>query len=233
MREKDRINILNSIEDIQKLKCCGPSDDPDMQTAVIYEFVHLLKSFKYFASKIEDPVLLGKVQEIRTEIEQIYDVYEVNSDISPLLVDIKDYLLDDNYQSTGLIRNEYIDTSLIERLKNVNDNKFDTKKLVRFCEEINSNYQNQNWIAVTLLIRAILNHIPPIFGHQTFNQVVSNSTKSVKALLAPLEENLRDIADLHTHNLIKRKESIPTERQIEPFKANLEILLHEILSKLE
>ena len=102
MQEKDRINILNFVEDIQRLKLCGPSDDPDMQTAIIYEFVHLLKSFKYFASKIEDPVLLRKVQEIRTEIEQIYDVYEVNSDISPLLVDIKDYLLDDDYQSVGL-----------------------------------------------------------------------------------------------------------------------------------
>jgi hypothetical protein len=82
------------------------------------------------------------------------------------------------------------------------------------------------------LIRALLNHVPPVFGETTFLQAVSHSARSVKELLKPLEVTSRDVADMHTHSLIRQKESLPTKNQIEPFKANLEVLLHEIIARV-
>ena len=67
----------------------------------------------------------------------------------------------------------------------------------------------------------------------TFQQVVSQSPRSVKELLKPLEEVSRDVADLHTHSPIRHKESLPTKSQVEPFKASLEVLLHEIIVKAQ
>jgi hypothetical protein len=127
----------------------------------------------------------------------------------------------------------FVEPSLIEDLRKSSNKKQDLTKVVRFCEELNSSFSSGNYLASTLLIRALLNHIPPVFGHTTFQQVVSQSGRSVKELLKPLEEIARDVADLHTHSLIRHKESLPTKSQVEPFKANLEVLLHEVIAKVQ
>ena len=133
-------------------------------------------------------------------------------------------------QASGVI---FVEPSVIENLRQSSNKKYDLKKVVRICEELNSSYSLGNYLASTLLIRALLNHIPPVFGQIAFQQVVSQAGKSVKELLKPLEEISRDVADLHTHSLIRHKESLPTKSQVEPFKANLEVLLHEIIAKLQ
>jgi hypothetical protein len=127
----------------------------------------------------------------------------------------------------------FVEQSVIEQLRQSASKKHDFSKLVRFCEELNSSFASGNYLASTLLIRALLNHVPPIFGHTTFLQVVSQAGRSVKELLKPLEEISRDVADMHTHSLVRHKESLPTKSQVEPFKANLEVLLHEIIVKVQ
>jgi hypothetical protein len=127
----------------------------------------------------------------------------------------------------------FVDPSVIEALRQCHNKKYDLAKVVRFCEELNSSYSSGNYLASSLLIRALLNHVPPVFGHTAFQQVVSQSAKSVKDLLKPLEEIARDVADLHTHSLIRHKESLPTKSQVEPFKANLEVLLHELIARVQ
>jgi hypothetical protein len=126
-----------------------------------------------------------------------------------------------------------VEPSVVDQLRKCASRTFDLTKVVRFCEELNSSYSAGNYMASTLLIRALLNHVPPLFGHATFQQVVSQSPRSVKELLRPLEEVSRDVADLHTHSVIRHKENLPTKGQIEPFKANLEVLLHEIIVKAQ
>jgi hypothetical protein len=127
----------------------------------------------------------------------------------------------------------FVEPSVIDQLRQCPSKEYDLGKVVRFCEELNSSYSSGNYLATTLLIRALLNHVPPVFGHTTFQQVVSQSPKSVKELLRPLEEVSRDVADLHTHSMIRRKESLPTKSQVEPFRASLEVLLHEIVAKAQ
>jgi hypothetical protein len=126
---------------------------------------------------------------------------------------------------------EYIDLNLISDLKSVKNSDFDLKKLIKFCEEINNNYEIQNYLSCILILRALINHIPPIFGYETFAQVVSQSSRSLKEHFTLLDNGLRKVADSHTHTLIKKNESLPSKNQIEPYKPQLEFLLQEIYNK--
>ncbi len=234
MKSFDKNKLNDAIYEMKKYRLCGPSDDPDEQTAVIYGFIHILKSLKYWGLNVENENLRQKIENLNIQIESIYDVYEANADVSPLLEELSEYLNNPEYSGTECYNNsKYIDLSIIQRLQNSQNRNFDTSKVVQFCKEINSNYSMNNIISVALLIRALINYIPPLFGQDTFIQVVSSSKKSLKELFLPLENNLRDIADLHTHIPIRHKESLPTKLQVEPFKANLEILLFEILCIIE
>ena len=130
-----------------------------------------------------------------------------------------------------IISNDYIKPKIIIELKNIKNKNFDLTKLVKFCEELNISFKRKNYLSCSLLIRAVMNHIPPIFGYNTFSQVVSNSNKSIKEILSQLE-NSRPIADLNNHALIGKRESLPSKNQIEPYKPSFEILILEIIKKL-
>ncbi|MEN8253729.1 MAG: hypothetical protein ABFQ62_05140 [Patescibacteria group bacterium] len=127
---------------------------------------------------------------------------------------------------------EFLDKNTLLELKSIKSEKFDTKKLLKFCEELNDSYSRENYLSCTLLIRAVLNHIPPIFGHTSFSQVVAHSGKSIKKVLSQLGQSSRPIADLHTHILIRKKEQLPSKHQIEPYKPSFEILIQEIINTL-
>jgi hypothetical protein len=77
------------------------------------------------------------------------------------------------------------------------------------CGEINSLYAHGNILATALLMRTVLNHVPPVFGHDTFSQVVANIGKSLKESFEHLENGLRKVADFHAHRTITASESYP------------------------
>jgi hypothetical protein len=100
------------------------------------------------------------------------------------------------------------------------------------CEELNDAYARGNYISSALLLRAIINHVPSVFGASTFSEVVSQSGRSIKAILARLNDDARPIADLHTHILMRQTEHLPTKNQLEPYKASFEVLIQEVLASL-
>ena len=127
---------------------------------------------------------------------------------------------------------EFIDISRIAELKSIKSDKFDLSKLIKLCEEINSNYSAQNYYSVALLGRAIIDHVPPIFGHEKFNQVAAqHGGKSIKKIFNKLNDILRSIADHHIHQIIRKKEVHPNKAQID-FKVELDKLLAEIIQIL-
>lgn len=149
-----------------------------------------------------------------------------------------DSLKNSNQTGTHLIKNSnstgnFVDLKIIDELRSARSSSFDLSKVIQFCEEINSSFSIENYIATTLLIRALINHIPPVFGQKTFQQVMSQVSKSRRELFKPLEEISRDVADLHTHDLIRHKENLPTRNQVEPFKPSLEVLLHEVVVEIQ
>lgn len=135
----------------------------------------------------------------------------------------------DNKTLTG----SYVSLGLISELEKLTNEKFDTTKILQFLIEINLNYQQQNIISTSLLLRAFINHIPPIFGKENFESFVNHLKLSTKSILLPLQEQLRKIADYHTHMTISKKEFRPSILQIEPFKAGFELLIQEIIRELQ
>ena len=128
--------------------------------------------------------------------------------------------------------NYLIDSRLLELLESTNSSTIDLIPLSRLCSEVNSCYSQGNLIAAILLMRAILNFVPPIFGQDTFVQVVADMGKSLKVLFANLEDGLRKIADYYTHRRIGGSEMYPSIAQVEPFKPAFEVLLQEVIHQV-
>lgn len=52
--------------------------------------------------------------------------------------------------------------------------QFNVARLLRPIDELNDNYEQRNSYAAHALLRAILDHIPPILGQPDFNAVANN-----------------------------------------------------------
>lgn len=102
-------------------------------------------------------------------------------------------------------------------------------KLITLCNEINSGYNSGNYYSVLMLIRAILDHVPPIFDKSSFNEVANNyGAKSFKDVMKHLNDSSRKIADSYLHQQIRKAESLPTETQVN-YSQDLDFLLDEII----
>jgi hypothetical protein len=112
-----------------------------------------------------------------------------------------------------------IDPRRIEELKLIRSVKFDFSKLIRMCEELNRCFAAECYLGAAMLIRSILDHVPPIFQVGRFSEVANNYTgsKSFKASMAVLENSSRNIADHHLHTQIRSHEVLPNaNRSISP-----------------
>lgn len=128
---------------------------------------------------------------------------------------------------------DYVNASRLDELNSVENENYDLSKLIRICEEINSNYQYKNYLSVSMLVRVILDHVPPIFGFKTFVEVANNyGGKSLKKSLQNLQNSSRNISDSYLHETVKQKESLPNETQID-FRNDLDVLLGEIIRILK
>ena len=78
-----------------------------------------------------------------------------------------------------------------------------------------------------MLIRGVLDHVPPVFGKRTFAEVANNvGEKSFKESMQHLEKGARKIGDLHLHTPIRAKETLPTAQQV-AFGPEMDVLLAE------
>jgi hypothetical protein len=132
-----------------------------------------------------------------------------------------------------IITTNYVDQQRIEELKLLESSRFDLKKLVRICEELNSCHENSNFISIACLVRTILDHIPPIFGYGTFTEVANNyGGRSLKHSLQNLENSSRKISDALLHQKIRRTESLPTKVMVD-FSSDVDVLLAEIIRVID
>ena len=123
---------------------------------------------------------------------------------------------------------DYINIQRIEELRCVNGTLYDLSKLIKICEELNICYSSGAYFSTLILVRTILDHIPPIFGFKCFSQVASNYSggKSFKAVMQKLD-SAREIANSYLHSPVRAFESLPNSNQVE-FKIELDVLLGEI-----
>jgi hypothetical protein len=125
---------------------------------------------------------------------------------------------------------KYVNPARIIGLEEIADNKFDLRKLIALCKELNHASENESFYSVVMLVRSIIDHVPPIFGFNTFNEVSNSATKGYKENFLTLNNSVRKIADRYLHSTIQSYEDVPNENQVD-CRRELDILLGEILKK--
>ena len=137
--------------------------------------------------------------------------------------------------NSSYVNPPFINSNRLNQLRNINSNDFDVTKLIKLCEEINDNNQRGNYMAVGMIGRTLLNHVPPIFGLNNFDEIANNyggsKNSSFKKSMANLNLSLKNIADSYLHLQIRKKESLPNETQVD-FKQDIDVLLAEIIRLL-
>ena len=124
----------------------------------------------------------------------------------------------------------YVDPSRLAEIRGANIAKWDLRRLAQLCGELNIAHENDCPMTIAMLVRAIVDHVPPIFSARTFSEVANNyaGTRSFKGSMQKLHESLRHIADAHLHTQIRSRESIPTATQVN-FSQELDVLLQEVI----
>jgi hypothetical protein len=127
----------------------------------------------------------------------------------------------------------YVSATRIQELKTIKSRRVDLTKLIKLCEELNIARANDLNLATAMLLRAILDHVPPIFSKASFKEVASGyGGRSFKDTMGHLENGARKIADSHLHVQIRRKEVLPTSLQVN-FSQYLDVLLAEVIAILQ
>ena len=128
--------------------------------------------------------------------------------------------------ATGLT---FVSDDRVSELRTIQFQSFDLARLIRLCEELNVSYREGCYHATAMLLRALLDHIPPVFGKRTFAEVANNvGSKSFKESMQHLENGARKIADAHLHAPIRKREPLPTVQQV-AFAPELDVLLTELI----
>jgi hypothetical protein len=141
-------------------------------------------------------------------------------------------LLGEERRTAPKIVERYVDKSRIAQLRQIRSTKFDLRRLIRLCEELNYCSASGSFWAIAALVRAVIDHVPPIFGAATFSEVANNVVgKSDKKSLLRLQTASRDISDAVLHQRIRSREVLPTAIQVD-FKNELDVLLSEIVRRL-
>jgi hypothetical protein len=127
----------------------------------------------------------------------------------------------------------YVDEARIADLRTL-EADFDFRKLIALCQELNQCYRAQCYHAVAALTRALIDHVPPVFGFSTFGEVVNNyaGTRSFKDCMRQLDEMARKIADTHLHTVIRDSEVLPTRVQVDSSQG-VDVLLAEVIRRLQ
>lgn len=125
----------------------------------------------------------------------------------------------------------YVSLLRIDDLRELQLVNFDLKRLIKLCEEANICARESCWLALSALNRMILDHIPPLFGCKSFDEVANNyggnRKQSFKKIMLELVA-FKNISDRNLHSQIEKVETIPTVQQVD-FSKHLDILLDEII----
>jgi hypothetical protein len=232
MTKKSR--LVEMIDAARNFRFCTPSDDPDEQTAVTTGYRYVLVQIQRLATPLLPEAEASRLNAIAVDVDSVYSAYDAKAELDALLPDIEAALeqADESVLAVGGSA-WIIDPALIDQLSTATSPDLDVTFLVRMCREINSCFAHGNLVATTLLMRAVLNYVPPLFGQESFPQVVAHIDRSLKDSFNHLENGLRKIADFHTHRRISPTEFYPSPAQVEPFKPQFELLLQQVVVRMQ
>ncbi|MGW4778432.1 hypothetical protein ACWEPA_17430 [Streptomyces filamentosus] len=130
-------------------------------------------------------------------------------------------------------RPPYLDDDLLTQIETTAPStRWKVDKLLTLCAELNDSYASNNAYTCAALIRAVLDHIPPVFGHRDFKQVAAQHTFTVQRTDKAHAQKLagfKDIADDALHRPISANIPLITMNDI-PEPARLRAVLHELVT---
>jgi hypothetical protein len=134
----------------------------------------------------------------------------------------------------GNPKGAYVHPDRLKELQTIEHHDFDLRKLLQLLEELDLSFRTGCYLAAAMLVRAVLDHVPPIFGVKTFAEIANNyaGTRSFRESMLNLDNSSRRIADQHLHGQIRSSETLPTARQVD-FSPDMDVLLAEIIRVLK
>ena len=131
----------------------------------------------------------------------------------------------------------YVSTSRIAELQGLRNPKWDPRRLIRMLQELNLARANGMDMATAMLVRAVTDHVPPIFGKTSFAEVAAQHAagsidgRSFKGSMSHLTDSMKHIADGILHVRIRTRETLPSPTQVD-FSQSLDVLLGEVVREL-
>lgn len=134
----------------------------------------------------------------------------------------------------ALPKTAYVAPTRILELRSIKSPQWDLKRLVRLLEELNSAHEHELHMATAILVRAVVDHVPPVFNAKNFSEVANNhpASRSFSEQMRHLDTSLRKIADMHLHQPVRKAEVLPAAPQVD-FRAALDVLLAEVVRLLQ
>ena len=154
-----------------------------------------------------------------------YHAVQTEMPFSPL-----DRVVHDDKASELAAIEQYVAEARVNQIATLSNTAFDFSRLVAMLQELNAASRASSLLSIAFLVRAVIDHVPPLFGQQDFSGVANNypGSKSFKKNMLSLHTALRNIADSYLHEHIRSREEAPQRQQVE-FRAQLDQLLAEIV----
>ena len=225
MKVKEKIeNKITEIKEIMRKVATGQARIQEMNGRYKKLWKKLRNIFRN--NNIENP----------NEFSDLWEFYAYWKNNLETYADRRAYIIklykDIDLQSQSITKNNtfnYVDQQRLKQLKKIKSENFDLEKLIRYCEELNLAFKNKMYHSTGMIVRSIIDHVPPLFGCNKFSEVANNygGTKSFKESMKNLNKSSRKIADSYLHTQIRKKEVLPNKNQID-FSNDLDVLLSEI-----
>jgi integrase len=141
-----------------------------------------------------------------------------------------DRVVHDDKASERAASEQYVSEARIGQVAALSSANFDFSRLVAMLQELNAASRASSLLSIGFLVRAVIDHVPPLFGQQDFSGVANNyaGSKSFKKNMLTLNTALRNIADSYLHEHIRAREEAPQRQQVD-FRAQLDQLLAEVV----
>ena len=95
--------LTNTIAKARNFHFCGPSDDPDEQTAVTLGYRHLVIQLQRLAGPLLPKAIASRLSDLDVRVDDLFSVFEANAELDAMLPDIEDALESfDNTEKQGI-----------------------------------------------------------------------------------------------------------------------------------
>lgn len=128
----------------------------------------------------------------------------------------------------------YVSHERLTSLLEIQSSTFDLARVLAILHELNDSARAGNLHSLALLLRALIDHVAPVFGARTFKEFINSTSlpRSLKKNLELLDTTLRNIADLFLHDHISSRVLLPTELQVD-FRQPLDQFLGHLIGQLK